>query len=165
MAQDVEIYVKSCLLCLQLKRLQERVNLNPIEMTRPMEFVHMDYLTIEAPKNSKSLKDVNILIVTDHFTWYTQAYGTPNQKASTIAKTFWDKFFVHYGFPEKILSDQGRNFESKLPDELCLLAQVKKMRTMRYRPDGNGSCERFNRTLISVSRSLPENLKLNGPTM
>ena len=160
MVQDVEIYVKSCPLCLQFKRLQERANLNPIEVTRPMKWFHMDYLTIEAPKNSKSLKYVNILIVTDHFTWYTQAYVTPNQKASTIAKTLWDKFFVHYGFPEKILSDQGRNFESELLDKMCLLAQVEKMRTTTYRPEGNGSCERFNQTLISVSKTLHEEFKV-----
>ena len=144
MAQDVEVYIKSCPRCLRFKRLRETANLNPIEITKPMELVHIDYLTIEAPKNSKSLKDVDILIVTDHFTQYAQAYITPNKKAITIAKTLWDKFFVHYGFPEKILSDQGRNFESKLLEELCLLAQVKKMRTTPYRPEGNWSCERFN---------------------
>ena len=115
---------------------------------RPMELIHIDYLTIEAPKNSRNLKDVNILMITNHFTRYAQAYVTPDQKVATVAKTLWDRFFVHYGFPEKILSDQGRNFESKLLEELCLLAQVKKMRTTPYRPEGNGSCERFNRTLI-----------------
>ena len=83
-------------------------------------------------------KDLNILILTDHFTQYAQAKVTPNQKASTIAKTLWDKFFMHYGFPEKILSDQERNFKSKFLEELCLLAQVKKMRTMPYRPEGMG---------------------------
>ena len=93
-------------------------------MTRPLELIHIDYLTIEAPKNSRSHRDVNIFIVTDHFTRYAQAYVTLNQKAATVAKTLWDNFFVHYGFPEKILSDQGQNFESKLPEELCLLAQV-----------------------------------------
>ena len=92
---------------------------------------------------------MNVLIVIDHFTRYAQAFVTPSQKASTVAKTLWDKFFVHYGFPEKILSDQGRNFESKLLKELCILAQIKKMHTTPYRPEGNGSCERFNRTLIS----------------
>ena len=143
MAQDVEIYIKSCPRCLQFKRLPEKANLKPIEATRPMELVHIDYLTIEAPKNSRSLKDVNVLIVTDHFTHYAQAYVTPNQKVSIVGKTLWEKFFVHYGFPEKILSDQGRDFESKLLEELCLLAQVKKMRTTPYRPEGNGSCERF----------------------
>ena len=102
---------------------------------------------------------MNVLIVTDHFTRYAQAFVTPNQKASTVAKTLWDKFFVHYGYPEKILSDQGRNFESKLLKELCILAQIKKMRTTPYRPEGNGSCERFNRTLISMLGTLPEEFK------
>ena len=148
MAQDVEIYIKSCPRCLRFKRLPERATLNPIQATRPMELMHINYLTIEAPKNSRSLKDINILMIADHFTRYAQAYVTPNQKAATVAKTLWDRFFVHYGFPEKILSDQERNFESKLLEELCLLAQVKKMRTTPYRPEGNGSCERFNRTLL-----------------
>ena len=160
MAQDVEIYVKSFPRCLRFKRLPERANLNPMEATRLMELVHIDYLMIEAPKNSRSLKDVNILIVIDHFTRYAQAYVTPNQKANIVAKTLWDKFFVHYGFPEKILSDQGRKFESKLLEELCLLAQIKKMRTTPYRPEGNGSCERFNRTLISMLGTLPEEFKV-----
>ena len=105
-----------------------------------MELVHIDYLTIEAPTNSKSNKDINILIVTDHFTRYALAYITSSQKASGIARTLWDNFFVHYGFPEKIVSDQGHNFESLLISELCELTQIKKLRTTPYRPDGNGSC-------------------------
>ena len=113
MAKDVENYVKSCPHCLRFKKLPEKATLNPIETSRPLELVYINYLTIEAPKTSRSQKDVNILIVTDHFTRYAQAYMMPNQKASTVAKTLWDRFFVHYGFPEKILSDQGHNFESK----------------------------------------------------
>ena len=84
MAQDVEIYVKSCPRCLRFKKLPERAILNTIEMTRPLELVHIDYLTIEAPKKSRSQKDMNILIVTDHFMRYAQAYLTPNQKASMV---------------------------------------------------------------------------------
>ena len=122
-------------------------------MMKPLELIHIDYLMIEAPKNSRSQKDVNILIVTDHFTRYAQAYVTPNQKAMIVAKTLWDRFF------EKIPSDQGWNFESKLLEELCLLAQVKKMRTIPYRPEGNGSCEWFNRTLISMLGTLPKEFK------
>ena len=32
---------------------------------------------------------------------------------------------MHYGLPEKILSDQGPNFESKLIAELCELSKTK----------------------------------------
>ena len=42
-----------------------------------------------------------------------------------MAQTLWDKFFMHYGFPVKILSDQGWNFESKLIAELCGLSKIK----------------------------------------
>ena len=85
---------------------------------------------------SKTGKDINILIITDHFTRYAQAHVTSSQKGPGVAKTLWDQFFVHYGFPEKILLDQGRNFESQLISELCKLTQVKKLRTTPYQPEG-----------------------------
>ena len=88
---------------------------------------------------------------------------TRSQTAPIVTSTLWEKFFIHYGFPEKILSDQGRNFESNLIAELCKLVQIKKLRTTPYRPEGNGSCERFNRTLISMIGTLPEELKVHWP--
>ena len=70
---------------------------------------------------------------------------------------------LFYGFPEKILSDKGRNFESHLIAKLCKLVQIRKLRTIPYRPEGNGSCERFDRTLISMIGMLPEELKIHWP--
>ena len=126
MVEDIEIHIRSCPRCLRFKTQPEKAELNPIVATRPMELVHIDYLTIEAPENSRSSKDINILIITDHFTRYAQAHITSSQKAHIVAKTLWEHFFVHYGFPEKILSDQGCNFESMLISELCELAQITK---------------------------------------
>ena len=148
MIEDIELHIRSCPHCLRFKTQPEKAQLNPIVATRPMELVHIDYLTIEAPENSRSSKDINILIITDHFTRYAQAHITSSQKAHVVAKTLWEHFFVHYGFPEKILSDQ-----SVLISELC------ELRTTPYRPEGNGSCERFNRTLISMLGTLPEEFK------
>ena len=76
-----------------------------------------------------------------------------------MAKTLWDQFFEHNGFPKKIFLDQGRNFESQLISELCELTQVKQLRTTPYWPEGNGSCERFNRMLISMLGTLPDDFK------
>ena len=102
------------------------------------------------------MKDVNILIVTNHFMKYAQAFVTTSQQTPAVAKVLWDKFFMYYRIPKKLLSDQGHNFESKLIEELCILTQIKKLRTMPYGPQTNGSCERFNRTLISMLGTLPE---------
>ena len=141
LVEDVEGHIKSCPQCLRFKTQPDKAELNPIVATRPLKLVHIDYLTIEAPTNFKSGKDVNVLVIMDHFTRYAQAHITSSQKACTVAKTLWDQFFVHYGFPEKILSNQGRNFESQLISELCELTQVKKLRTTPYWPEGNGSYE------------------------
>ena len=96
----------------------------------------MNFLTIEALNSDK---DVNIL-VTDCFTWYVQAFVTHLQVSSIITKTLWDKFFMIYSFPKKILSDQGYNFESNPIHKLCELAQVKKLRTTPYKPQMNDHC-------------------------
>ena len=68
MTEDIEHHVKTCPRCLRFKAQPEKAELNPIIATRPLELVHIDYLTTEAPTNSSSDKDVNVLIITDHFT-------------------------------------------------------------------------------------------------
>ena len=115
-----------------------------------MELVHLDYLCLEPCKG----KIENVLVVTDHFTKYAQAFPTKSQTASTTAQVLWNNFICHYGFPEKFISDQGRNFESELIKDLCRLAKVKKVRTTPYHPMTNGQCERFNQTLCDMLGTL-----------
>ena len=95
-------HIKTCEHCLGFKAKEQREELKPLLATHLMELVHMDYLTIEGKD-----KDVNILVVTDHFTRFSQAFVMPNQMAARTAKTLWEHYFVSYGIPEKILSDQG----------------------------------------------------------
>ena len=92
-----------------------------------MELVHLNVLTLGGKVEDS--RSVNILIVTDHFMKYSQAYITPEQTAAVVAQTLWENFLVHYGWPEKILTGQGKSFENNLIRELCELAQVKKLCT------------------------------------
>ena len=119
--------------------------------THPLELVHLDYLCLEPGKGLEE----NVLVITDHFTRHTQGYVTRSQTAQTTARTLWDKFIVHYGLPEKILSYQGCNFESQLVDDLCKLMGMQKIWTSPYHPQTNGQCERLNSTLINMLGTLP----------
>ena len=132
--------------------------MKPIFCTYPMELVHTDFLTTG---HLESDRQVNLMIVTDHFTRYAQAYITPNQTAPVVAKTLWEHFLTHCGWPMKISTDQGKLFENNLFRELCALAQVQKLRTTPYNPQSNGSCERFNQTLIRMLGTLPPHAKMN----
>ena len=123
--------------------------------THPLELVQLNYLCLEP---GKSLEE-NVLVVTDHFTSYVQAYVTKTQTAQMTAKTLWDKFIVHYGLPEKILMDQDQNFESQLVADLCKLMGTQKVHTSQYHLQTNGQCERFNSTLINILGTLPKKKK------
>uniref|UniRef100_A0A3B3SR39 Integrase catalytic domain-containing protein n=1 Tax=Paramormyrops kingsleyae TaxID=1676925 RepID=A0A3B3SR39_9TELE len=93
------------------------------------------------------------------------AFQCRDQSAKQVARQLWDRYFCVYGFPERIHSDQGANFESQLIGELMQIAGVKKSRTTAYHPMGNGQAERFNRTLGGMIRALPPRAKQKWPQM
>lgn len=87
------------------------------------------------------------------------AVPTAEQRAKTVAKTLWNHFFVHYGIPERLHSDQDRDFESAVIKDLCLLLGIKKTGTTPYHLRGN-PVERFNRTLLQMLGTLEEEDKV-----
>ena len=52
--------------------------------------------------------------------------------------------------PRRILTDQGKEFESILFKELCEKLEIQKIRTSPYQPSTNGCVERFHRTLNAM---------------
>ena len=62
--------------------------------------------------------------------------------------------------PNKILSDQGQNFESQLVADLCILMGMQKIWASPYHLQTNSQCERFNSTLISMLGTLLPEKKL-----
>ena len=77
MHMDVASYINSCPRCIRRKTQPDTAPLHNIEATQPLELVHLDYLQIEPSKGNIE----NVLIVTDHFTRYAQAYPSKTQTA------------------------------------------------------------------------------------
>ena len=152
MNDDVRTHIRSCERCLRFKQKPEREEMSSFDTSYPLEIVHMDFLVIGSKKNPD--KDINVLVVTDHFTRYAQAFVTTSQTAIVVAQTLYKEYFVHYGWPDKLHSDQAGNFESKVIAELCKIAQVQKIRTTPYNPKGNAQCEKFNQTLLNMIGTL-----------
>ena len=149
LTSDVEKWLTNCIRCQCRKAPVQQAPLVPMTSSQPMELCCMDFLTVEPSQGYE-----NILVITDHFSKFAQAFATKNQTAKTTAKVLFNNFIVHYGVPGKILTDQGRNFESQIIRELCMLLGTRKVRTTSYHPMGNGHCERMNRTLLGMLGTL-----------
>ena len=144
MSKDVEVYRKQCRRCAVSKEKKVKSTMGTLLAKRPLEVLAIDCTLLEPSSSGME----NELALTDVFTKYTQVIPTKDQKARTVAKKcFGERWFVRFGVPQRIHSDQGRNSESTLVKELCAIYGIAKSRTTPYHTQGNAQAERFNRTL------------------
>ena len=113
-----------------------------------MELVHVDYIGMEVTVSTQEKPVVkNVLVVVDHFTQYVQAYVTRKQMARTTARVLYNEYFSMFGFPQRLMSDQGTGFTCKVISAMCSLLGIEKSRTTPYHPQSNGSAKRVHQRL------------------
>ena len=121
----------------------------------PLHLLCSDFLKVDPSRDSKE----NILVLTDAFTKFSQAFITNNQKALTIAKILVEKWFYVYGILACIHSTKGQSFENALISKLYSMYNIKQSMTTPYNLHGNSICEQFNHTLLGLLQSLPKEHK------
>lgn len=120
------------------------LNLQQQPVGFPLERVAVDIL---GPLPMTEKGNEYIMVVCDYFSKWTESYAIPNHRARTVAEVLIEQFVSRFGVPLQLHSDQGREFESGLIEELCKLLQINKTRTTPYNPKSDGLVERFNRTV------------------
>ena len=126
---------------------KHRGPLQNIRCGYPMQMVAADIVG-PFPRNSNGNR--YILVVSDYFTRWAEAYAIPNQEAKTIANRLVDNMFCRFGIPEQLHTDKGAQFESTLVKEVSKLLKINKTHTTAYHPQGDGLVERLNRTILAM---------------
>ena len=102
------------------------------------------------PLPTSARGNVYILMVTDVFTKWVEAFPLRDTVATTLARILVEEVICRYGVPDSIHSDQGTNFGSEVMQAIFSLLGMSRTRTTAYHPMGNGQVERFNRTVEAM---------------
>ena len=143
---DVQTYIKSCTVCIARKSpCARKVPMGHVNVGHRWERVAMDLLDMSV---TTTRGNRYVLVMVDCFARWTEAFPLPDKTAQSVADAFFNQVVCRFGMPSVIHSDQGREFENKIMQELCLLGGSHKTRTTPYHPESDGMVERFNRTLL-----------------
>ena len=147
--EDVATEVRKCEECCRYHRgsAVKQTPLHPFFVGEPFEMISID-ITGKHPRSYRG--NEFIVTIVDIFTKWAEAIPVRTHTAPVVAKVLLDHIISRFGTPSKILSDQGREFESNLFQELCSKLEIHKVRSSPYTPSTNGCVERFHRTLNSM---------------
>jgi hypothetical protein len=116
MMLDIFVFVKwycdTSELCQKFKSSgTTREPLQCIVVNRPWQIVGIDFT---GPFNRTRGGVTYIVIAIDYFTKFIEAWALDDCKAIKTARFLFDEIICRYGMMEKLLGDQGRNFEAAL---------------------------------------------------
>ena len=147
--RDVRLYIACCPVCERFLKVKQtpRAGLRSMDVGGRGDCLAMDVVGGRDSFPLTPRGHCYILTMIDCFTRYAVAVPLINQSAEVLIAAIIGNYITVYGTPRRILTDQGRNFESEEFAKFCNLFRIFKIRTTAYRPQSNGICERFNQTL------------------
>lgn len=147
MFDDIELYVKTCLVCQQDKIEQQRPAslLDPLPIPeRPWESISMDFI-IRLPRVNGF---GNIMVVFDRFTKYGVFNAMPaNFDARDAAQLFFKDVVKYWGIPCSIISDRDTQFVGNFWMELFKIMRNKLNFSTSFHPQIDGQTECVNALL------------------
>jgi len=145
MRKDCRNWAKSCISCQRSK--VSRHTLTPLgsfpKPSRRFSHVHVDII---GPL-PHSMGFQYCLTAVDRYTRWPEAWPMVNMTAEECAETFFRGWISRFGVPNIVTTDQGRQFESALFQNLMQMCGSKRVRTTSYHPCANGLVERMHRNL------------------
>ena len=146
---DVRRWTRSCIQCQRAKVQRHTtapLSAFPVPDAR-FDVIHIDLVGPLPPSRGFTY----LLTCVDRYTRWPEAIPLTSITAEAVAQAFLTGWISRFGVPSTIVTDRGRQFESRLWTHLMSLLGSKRARTTAYHPQTNGMVERFHRQLKSCS--------------
>ncbi|KYB25917.1 hypothetical protein TcasGA2_TC034104 [Tribolium castaneum] len=120
--------------------------LHPLDKgSTPFQVVHIDHL---GPFPSSKTGNKYVCAIIDGFSKYTVLKALPDVGAEGTL-SFLKEFVSNYGKPNKIISDRGTAFISKLFEKFCGDCEIQHVKIATASPRSNGQVEKVNDVIIT----------------
>ena len=130
---EIELVVKSCTVCQNVRSLPPKVPLHPWKWSsRPFQRVHIDFC--------QNGKDYFLVLIDSHSKWIDVKHMTSTATEGTIDEL--EPIFAKHGLPEQLVSDNGPRFTSEQFARFTRQNGIKHISVPPYHPALNGAAER-----------------------
>lgn len=113
----------------------------------PFQKIFVDLL---GPLRMTAKKERYVLSVVDAHSKWLLCTPLRQQTAENVGQALIDQVFTKFGFPEYMVSDNGRQFVGEIVQDVVKMFGIHHIRTTPYHPEGNGAVERTNRTVVTA---------------
>jgi len=127
-------------------------------LTEPNQRVHADLF---GPLKTSARGKKYILVMTDAFTRYVELVPIDNKETITVANAIFVFWICRYGVPLELVTDNGKEFVSKVCQELWKKLDLIHNTTTPRHPQANAQAEVVNRTIIRYLKSFVDQSTLD----
>ncbi|CAM8928971.1 unnamed protein product [Rhodiola kirilowii] len=152
--QDCVDFAKKCNACQFNANFihQPPEHLHPTVASWPFEAWGLDVVGPINPKASNG--HTYILAATDYFSKWAEAVTLREVKKENVVDFITKHIIYRHGVPQRIVTDNGKQFSNKLMTNLCKKFKFKQYKSSMYNAPANGLAEAFNKTLCNLLRKV-----------
>ena len=151
----IAIFVGLCVIHAEQQSIIGRVKLvdKPLQYLTFLALVEIDLMDFRNCQCNCSRQRKWAMNITDHHTKYVYTAPLKDKTADETLQLF-QRYCFTYGFPKKILTDNGREFVNKKMEAFCKENEIKMAHGSPRTPTTQGLVERSNRSWKKDMRAL-----------
>ena len=146
---ELEKLQKSCDFCLKHQRASPRPNVCLPLASEFNELIAMDL---------KKIKGEWVLHCIDYLTRFSAAHAVKGHDPDEVMEKFFTIWISMFGPPQRILSDNGGEFQGEKWESLCETFNISHKTTAAESPFSNGICERHNLLIAEMTEKIMEDV-------
>ncbi|NXQ20238.1 YI31B protein, partial [Peucedramus taeniatus] len=133
-----------CITCQRInKKVMRKTTLGGRELAlRPFQSIQVDFIELPQVQRRKYL-----LVITDRLTHWVEAAPTVRATVNVVCKILLEQIIPSYGMVNRIDSDRGTHFTSKVLQQITQALGIKWELDTPQHPQSSGQVERTNQTL------------------